>query len=140
MSLTRRLRSVPPQQNSRRKDHRIVRNARVQPTASSAAIQAHVATSLGAPVSSQTIRRRLAEGHLGLWRPMRVLPLRPIHRHLRLDWCHARENWPAAEGKQVVFSDESRFTLSSDDNHFGVWKPRAEKLNPAFTLQGHTTP
>ncbi|GFW65064.1 hypothetical protein TNCV_393301 [Trichonephila clavipes] len=40
-------------------------NARVQPTASSATIQTHVAPLLGAPVSSRTIRRRLAEGHLG---------------------------------------------------------------------------
>ncbi|GFX24135.1 HTH_Tnp_Tc3_2 domain-containing protein [Trichonephila clavipes] len=49
-------------ESSRRSPHR---NARVQPTASSAAIQAQVAPSLEAPVSSRTIRRRLAEGHLG---------------------------------------------------------------------------
>ncbi|GFX94781.1 HTH_Tnp_Tc3_2 domain-containing protein [Trichonephila clavipes] len=50
------------------------------PTASSAAIQAQVAPSLGAPVSSRTIRRRLAEGHLGSRRSMRVLPLTPAYR------------------------------------------------------------
>ncbi|GFT76499.1 hypothetical protein TNCV_3022691 [Trichonephila clavipes] len=50
-------------QTSRREDRHIVRNARVQPTASSAAIQAQVAPSLGDPVSSRTVRRRLAEGH-----------------------------------------------------------------------------
>ncbi|GFT70561.1 transposable element Tcb2 transposase [Trichonephila clavipes] len=38
-----------------------------------------VAPSLGALVSSRTIRRRLAEGHLALWRPLRVLPLTPTH-------------------------------------------------------------
>ncbi|GFX45370.1 HTH_Tnp_Tc3_2 domain-containing protein [Trichonephila clavipes] len=47
------------------------------PTASSAAIQAQVAHSLGAPVSSRTIRRRLAEGHLGSRHPLRVLPSMP---------------------------------------------------------------
>ncbi|GFW32846.1 HTH_Tnp_Tc3_2 domain-containing protein [Trichonephila clavipes] len=55
----------------------IVRNARVRSTASSAAIQAQVAPSLGAPVSSRTIRRCLAEGHLESRRPLRVLPLTP---------------------------------------------------------------
>ncbi|GFU36962.1 transposable element Tcb2 transposase [Trichonephila clavipes] len=35
------------------------------PTASSAAFQAHVAPSVGSPVSSRTVRRRLTEGHLG---------------------------------------------------------------------------
>ncbi|GFW96898.1 hypothetical protein TNCV_2160331 [Trichonephila clavipes] len=48
-----------PRQTSRREDRHIVRNARAQPTASSAAIQAQVAPSLGDPVSSQTIRSRV---------------------------------------------------------------------------------
>ncbi|GFU59636.1 HTH_Tnp_Tc3_2 domain-containing protein [Trichonephila clavipes] len=47
------------------------------PTVSSATIQAQVAPSLGAPVSSRTIRRRLAEEHLRSRRPLRVLPLTP---------------------------------------------------------------
>ncbi|GFW35087.1 uncharacterized protein TNCV_5066531 [Trichonephila clavipes] len=44
MSFTRRLGSGSPRQTSRRRH--IVRNARVQPTASSAAIQAQVASTL----------------------------------------------------------------------------------------------
>ncbi|GFX07686.1 HTH_Tnp_Tc3_2 domain-containing protein [Trichonephila clavipes] len=47
------------------------------PTASSAAIQTQVAPSLGAPVPSRTIRRRLAEERLGSQSPLRVLPLMP---------------------------------------------------------------
>ncbi|GFX31659.1 transposable element Tcb2 transposase [Trichonephila clavipes] len=65
MSFTRRPDSERHRQTSRREDRHILRNARVQPTASSAAIQAQVAPSLGAHVSSRTIRRCLAEGHLG---------------------------------------------------------------------------
>ncbi|GFW73878.1 HTH_Tnp_Tc3_2 domain-containing protein [Trichonephila clavipes] len=68
---------------SHREDRHIVKNAREQQTALSAAFQAQIAPSLGAPVSSRTIRKRLAEGHLGLRRPLRVLPLTPIHRRLR---------------------------------------------------------
>ncbi|GFW23327.1 transposable element Tcb2 transposase [Trichonephila clavipes] len=104
------------------------------PTALSAAIQSKVAPSLGAPVSSRIIRRRPAEGHLGSRRPLRVLPLTSTHRRLRLEWCRARGNWTAAEWNQVVFSDESRFNLSSDDNHVCVWRPRGERLNPTFAL------
>ncbi|GFT03387.1 HTH_Tnp_Tc3_2 domain-containing protein [Trichonephila clavipes] len=63
MSFTRRPVSGLPRQISRREDRLIVRNACLQPTASSAAIQAQVASSLGAPVSSRTIRRHLGEGH-----------------------------------------------------------------------------
>ncbi|GFX87506.1 HTH_Tnp_Tc3_2 domain-containing protein [Trichonephila clavipes] len=57
--------------------HRIVKNAHVQRTASSAAIQVQVAPSLGAPVSSRTIRKRLAERHLGSPHPLLVLLLTP---------------------------------------------------------------
>ncbi|GFW98192.1 transposable element Tcb2 transposase [Trichonephila clavipes] len=89
-SFTRRPALGRSGQTSRREDHPIVRNARVQLTASSVAIQAQVAPSLGSPVSSRTIRRHLAEGHLGSWRLIRVLPLTPTHRRLRLKWCRAR--------------------------------------------------
>ncbi|GFV07698.1 HTH_Tnp_Tc3_2 domain-containing protein [Trichonephila clavipes] len=68
MSFTRRLGSGRPRQNSRREDRHI-----------------------GPPVSSRTIRRRLAEGHLGSRRSLRVLPLTPTHRRLSLKWCAAHE-------------------------------------------------
>ncbi|GFW61492.1 uncharacterized protein TNCV_347401 [Trichonephila clavipes] len=55
------------------------------------------------PVSSRTVRRRLAEGYLGSRRPLRVLYLTPTRRRLRLEWCRARGNCAAAEWNQVVF-------------------------------------
>ncbi|GFU93819.1 transposable element Tcb2 transposase [Trichonephila clavipes] len=48
-------------------------------------------------VSSRTIRRRLAEGHLGSRCPLPALPLTPTHQCLRLEWCHTRGNRTAAE-------------------------------------------
>ncbi|GFU29224.1 HTH_Tnp_Tc3_2 domain-containing protein [Trichonephila clavipes] len=77
MSFTERPGKGSPRQTSRREDHHIVRNARIQPTASSVAIQAQVAPSIGAPVSSRNIRRRVAEGHNGSLRLFRVLSLTP---------------------------------------------------------------
>ncbi|GFW12478.1 transposable element Tcb2 transposase [Trichonephila clavipes] len=138
MSFTRRPGSGRSLQTSRQENHHIVRNERVQPTASSVAIQAQVALSLGAPVSSGTIQRRLAERHLGSRRPLCVVPLTPTHRRLHLEWCRARGNWTAVEWNQVVFSDESSFNLSSDDNRVRVWRPLGERLNPVFALQQHT--
>ncbi|GFV25852.1 zonadhesin [Trichonephila clavipes] len=69
-----------------------------------------------------------------IWDPLRVLPLTPTHRRLRLEWCRARGNWTLAEGNQIVFSDESRFNLSSDGNRARVWRPRGERPKPAFAL------
>ncbi|GFV05280.1 transposable element Tcb2 transposase [Trichonephila clavipes] len=122
MSFTQRPGPGHLRQTSRREDHHIV------------------APSLGSPVSFRTIRRCLAERHLGSWRSLRVLPLTPTHRRLRLEGCHSRGNWAAAEWNQVVLSDESRFNLSRDANRVRVWRPRGERLNPAFDLQRHTAP
>ncbi|GFT17772.1 transposable element Tcb2 transposase [Trichonephila clavipes] len=85
MSFTRRPGLGRPRQTSRREDHHIVRNARVQPSASSAVILAQLAFSLGTLVSSRAIRRRLAKGHLGSRRPLHELPLTPNHRCLHLE-------------------------------------------------------
>ncbi|GFX18349.1 HTH_Tnp_Tc3_2 domain-containing protein [Trichonephila clavipes] len=104
MSFTRRSGSGRPRQTSHWEDRQIVRNARVQPTASTAAIQAQTAPSIRAPVSSRTIGRCLAEGHLGSRCPLRVLPWKPTHRRLRLEWCRSRGNWTAAEWNQVVLA------------------------------------
>ncbi|GFU05378.1 transposable element Tcb2 transposase [Trichonephila clavipes] len=140
ISFTRRPGSGRPRQISRREDRHIEINARIQPTASSAAIQAQVAPLLGVPVSPRTIRRCLTVGHLGSRRPLSVLPLTLTHRRLSLEWCHARGNWTAAEWNQVVFSDESRFNLSSDHNRVCVWRLGGECHNPVFALQRHTAP
>ncbi|GFS79171.1 transposable element Tcb2 transposase [Trichonephila clavipes] len=115
-------------------------NLIAQPTATSVEIQAQVAPSLGVPVSCRTIRRRLAEGHLELWRLLRVLPFTRTHRLLLLEWCRARRNLTAADWNQVVLSDESKFNFSSDDNRVRGWSLRGERLNPAFASQRHTAP
>ncbi|GFT17600.1 transposable element Tcb2 transposase [Trichonephila clavipes] len=122
MSFTQRLGSGHPRQTSRGENHRII------------------APSLGTPVSSRTLRRRLGKGHFGLQRPLRVLPFEPIYRRHHLEWCRSRRNGTAAEWNHVVFSDEFRFNLSSNDNRVRVWILRGERLNPAFSLQRHTTP
>ncbi|GFY13906.1 transposable element Tcb2 transposase [Trichonephila clavipes] len=70
----------------------------------------------------------------GSGRPQQIS--RREDRHI---WCRGRRNWTAVKWNQVVFSDESRFNLRSEDNRVRVWRPRGERLNPAFALQRHTT-
>ncbi|GFX86649.1 transposable element Tcb2 transposase [Trichonephila clavipes] len=43
-------------------------------------------------------------------------------------------------GRLQRHARESRFNLSSDDNRVRVWRPRGERLNPAFALQRHIAP
>ncbi|GFX61478.1 HTH_Tnp_Tc3_2 domain-containing protein [Trichonephila clavipes] len=49
-------------------------------------------------------------------RPLRRLPLTPHHRQCRLDFCRPRATWSVTDWRRVIFSDESRFSLSADDH------------------------
>ncbi|GFW01094.1 HTH_Tnp_Tc3_2 domain-containing protein [Trichonephila clavipes] len=61
--------------------------------------------------------------------PFRALPLTPEHRQLRLQWCQARSMWNVTDWQKVVFSDESRFVLGTDDNCLRVWRHPGPFLN-----------
>ncbi|GFU93116.1 hypothetical protein TNCV_206611 [Trichonephila clavipes] len=56
-------------------------------------------------------------------------PLTPEHRQLRLQWCQARPMWNVTDWQKVVFSEESRFVLGTDDNRVRVWRRPAERYN-----------
>ncbi|GFW12190.1 transposable element Tcb2 transposase [Trichonephila clavipes] len=73
----------------------------------------------------QTISRHFAEANLKYKRPFRALPLTPEHRQLRLQWCQARSMWNVTDWQKVVFSDESRFVLGTEDNRVRVWRCHA---------------
>ncbi|GFY04084.1 transposable element Tcb2 transposase [Trichonephila clavipes] len=96
-----------------------------------------VATSLAAPVSTRNIRKRLTEEPLG---SITCAALDAHPSALPLEWCRSRGNWTAAKWIQVIFSEESRFNLRSDDNRVRVWRTRGERLNPSFALQRLSTP
>lgn len=40
----------------------------------------------------------------------------------------------------VVFSNESRFCLGTDNDYFCLWRPSGQHLIPAFVHDGHTVP
>ncbi|GFX22697.1 hypothetical protein TNCV_2994311 [Trichonephila clavipes] len=85
-----------------------------------------------------TISRHLAEANLKSKRPFRVLPLTPEHRQLRLQWCQAISKWNVTDWQKVVFSDESRFVLGTDDNRVRVWRHPDERYNSPHTVLRHT--
>ncbi|GFT01629.1 transposable element Tcb1 transposase [Trichonephila clavipes] len=111
--------------NTRREDRRIVRQALVDPTETRSTIRADV----GAAIVPQTISRHLAEANLKSKRPFHALLLTPKHRQLRLQWCQASSMWNVTDWQKVVFSDESRFVLGTDDNRVRVWRRPGERYN-----------
>ncbi|GFW68567.1 transposable element Tc1 transposase [Trichonephila clavipes] len=111
---------------TRREDRRIVRKALVDPTVTRSTIRADV----GVEIVPQTISRYLAEANFKSKCPFRALPLTPEHRQLRLQWGQARSMWNVTDWQKVVFSDESRFVLGTDDNRVRVWRRPCERYNP----------
>ncbi|UYV64260.1 hypothetical protein LAZ67_3000095, partial [Cordylochernes scorpioides] len=122
---------------SARVDRRILRQAVAAPQATCTAILQHVQDTLDHSISTRTIFRRLVANGLPSCRPLRRLPLTPPNRRQRLEWCRARSTW-MTEWHRVVFSDESRFCLSSDSRHVRVWRRRGERSNPAAIVERPT--
>ncbi|UYV61185.1 Transposase [Cordylochernes scorpioides] len=85
----------------------------------------------------RTTSRRLVANGLHSCRPLKRLPLTPPNRRQRLEWCRARSTW-MTEWHRVVFSDESRFCLSSDSRRVRVWRRRGERSNPAAIVERPT--
>ncbi|GFU98926.1 transposable element Tc1 transposase [Trichonephila clavipes] len=110
---------------TRREDRRIVWQALADLTVTRSTIRADV----GVAIVPQTISRHLAEANLKSKRHFHALPLTPEHRQLRLQWCQARSMWNVTDWQKVVFSDESRFVLATDDNRIRVWRRPGPFLN-----------
>ncbi|GFW06784.1 transposable element Tcb2 transposase [Trichonephila clavipes] len=71
-------------------------------------------------VPRKTVARRLRGG--GLYARRRVcVPLTRQHRTACLQWCREHDNWTEEDWACVLFSDESRFSLSSDCRRQLIW-------------------
>ncbi|GFV33875.1 HTH_Tnp_Tc3_2 domain-containing protein [Trichonephila clavipes] len=68
----------------------------------------------GKQISRKTVARRLRGGGLYARRPVVCVPLTRQHRTARLQWCREHHSWTKQDWACVLFSDESRFCLSSD--------------------------
>ncbi|GFU95406.1 transposable element Tcb2 transposase [Trichonephila clavipes] len=55
-------------------------------------------------------------------RPVVCVPLTRQHRTARLQWCREHHNWTEQDWVCVLFSDESRFSLSSDCRRQLIWR------------------
>ncbi|GFV32579.1 transposable element Tcb1 transposase [Trichonephila clavipes] len=62
----------------------------------------------------KNVARRLRGEGLYARRPVVCVPLTRQHRTARLQWCREHHNWTEQDWACVLFSDESRFSLSSD--------------------------
>ncbi|GFU86356.1 retrovirus-related Pol polyprotein from transposon 297 [Trichonephila clavipes] len=63
-------------------------------------------------------------------RPVVCVPLTRQHRTTRLQWCREHHNWTEQDWACVLFSDESRFSLSSDCRRQLIWRESGTAYRP----------
>ncbi|GFU27893.1 transposable element Tcb2 transposase [Trichonephila clavipes] len=59
-----------------------------------------------------------------------VCPLTRQHRTARLQWCREHHNWTEQDWACVLFSDESRLSLSSDCRRQMIWRESGTAYRP----------
>ncbi|GFU63188.1 transposable element Tcb2 transposase [Trichonephila clavipes] len=84
----------------------------------------------GKQISQKTVARRLRGGGLYARRPVVCVPLTRQHRTARLQWCREHHNWTEQDWACVLFSDESRFSLSSDCRRQLIWRESGTAIRP----------
>ncbi|GFW13676.1 HTH_Tnp_Tc3_2 domain-containing protein [Trichonephila clavipes] len=101
--------------------------------------QAHHSSAGGKSVSCCLIKADLPknccqtfEGRGGLYarRLVVCVSLTRQHRTARLQWCREHHNWTEQDWACVLFSDESRFSLSSDCRRQLIWRESGTAYRP----------
>ncbi|GFW19444.1 integrase catalytic domain-containing protein [Trichonephila clavipes] len=98
-------------------------------------IARHTTQATGRPISRFTVARRLHGGGLFARHPVRCVPLTPAHRRRRFLCCREHRNWRDNEWGRVLFTDESRFSLSSDSHRILIWRERGGRNHPSNIIE-----
>nr|CAH7738054.1 unnamed protein product [Callosobruchus chinensis] len=110
----------------RREDRNIAQLARRDRSVTVPVLRSQFQRTFNRVISTATIRRRVLALELRCRRPLRVPLLTARHHTARLQWPRAHQDWLLPQWKNVLFSDESRFGLVSDDVRERVWREREE--------------
>ncbi|VVC42504.1 Ribonuclease H-like domain,Transposase, Tc1-like [Cinara cedri] len=84
-------------------------------------------------VSTSTVRRRLGEQKIVARRPATGPKLTAQHRKERLHFAREHFNWTLDQWKTVLFSDETRVCLYSNDKRRKVYRRQGERFAQACT-------
>ncbi|GFT43481.1 transposable element Tcb2 transposase [Trichonephila clavipes] len=116
-------------------DRYIVLQARKNRRQTAGEIARHTTQATGRPISRFTVARRLHGGGLFARRPVRCVPLTPAHRRRRSLWCREHRNWRDNEWGRVLFTDESRFSLSMDSHRILIWRERESRNHSSNIIE-----
>ncbi|GFW23907.1 transposable element Tcb2 transposase [Trichonephila clavipes] len=113
-------------------DRYLVLTARRHRNMNATLFQQHLHSATGTTVSTQTVRNRLHGVSLYARRPMVCVRLASRHRRDRREWATEYVNWRRNEWSNVLFSDESHFSVHPDNRRIFIWRDRGSRNNPTF--------
>ncbi|GFY19882.1 transposable element Tcb1 transposase [Trichonephila clavipes] len=97
-------------------------------------LQQHLRSATGTTVSTQTVRNRLHSVGLYARRPMVCVRLTSRQRRDRREWTTEHVKWRRNEWSNVLFSNESRFSVHPDNRCIFIRRERGSRNNTAFVL------
>ncbi|GFV12586.1 glucose transporter type 1 [Trichonephila clavipes] len=109
-------------------DRYLVLTARRHRNMNATLLQQHLRSATGTTVSTQTVRNRLHGVGLYARRSMVCVRLSSRHRRDRRDWATEHVNWRRNEWSNLLFSDESRFSVHPDNRRIFIWRDLADAL------------
>ncbi|GFS62886.1 transposable element Tcb2 transposase [Trichonephila clavipes] len=117
-------------------DRYLVLTARRHRNMNATLLQQHLRSATGTTVSTQNDRNRLHGVGLYDRRPMVLVTLTSRHRRDRREWAKEHVNWRRNEWSDVLFSDESRFSVHPDNRRIFIWRDCGSRNNPALVHEG----
>ncbi|GFY13195.1 transposable element Tcb2 transposase [Trichonephila clavipes] len=126
-----------PGQGRRRKttpneDRYLVLTARRHRNKNAIHLQQNLRSATGTTVSTQTVRNRTHGVGLYARRPMVCVRLTSRHHRDRREWATEHVNWRRNEWSNVLFCNESRFSVHPNNRRIFIWRERGSRNTPAF--------
>ncbi|GFW02870.1 transposable element Tcb2 transposase [Trichonephila clavipes] len=136
--VTRQPVSGRPRVTTPRQDRYLVISARRQRGSTARALGSALTVATGIRISRQTVYRRLNHSGLYARRPAVCIPLTSALKRARLNWSLKHQH--IGVWANVMFSDESRFSLSSDFRRVTIWRERGTRFEPRNITERHHFP
>ncbi|KFM69679.1 Transposable element Tc1 transposase, partial [Stegodyphus mimosarum] len=138
--VTRRPVSGRPRVTTPRQDRYLVISGRRQRGSTARALSLAFTVVTGIRISRQTVYRRL--NHAGMYarRPAVCILLTSAQKRARLNWSLKHQHWSVGEWAIVMFSDGSRFSLSTDSSRVTIWRERGTRFEPRNISERHHFP
>ena len=123
-----------PKITSRLIDRNILRMSRSDPRLTTVDISRHLAEEDHIKVSDSTVRRRLKAVGLHGRRPVKKPLISAKNRKTRVNFAKKHINWTKQQWRDVLWSDESKFSLFGSDGISYVRRPIGKRYHQQYQI------